>query len=156
MGSTVGTHDIGRAIISNNLKLACALLILPRNGESEQYKVQRQQFIDSGDVGLFPYKLYNEKKCVYGLLEDENNYQQALMRIPRNMRSMYVHAYQSYIWNACVSQRVEQHGCKVVVGDVVRTGDGRDDFGYVTKGNMAKYRIFDVVLPLPSPDIMMP
>merc|ERR1719189_1818890 len=71
----------------------------------------------------------------------------------RSTRREYVLAYQSYIWNECVSHRLEKHGYDVVVGDLVRSGD---DFVLVTKQNKANYSIFDVVLPLPSPEINMP
>ena len=47
------------------------------------------------------------------------------MRIPYGLRTMYVHAYQSYLWNATTSERVLKHGSKnVIEGDLVLLSDG--------------------------------
>lgn len=35
------------------------------------------------------------------------------------MRTMYVHAYQSYIWNEVLSQRIDLFGTKPAVGDLI-------------------------------------
>lgn len=49
-----------------------------------------------------------------------NSYCNALQHIPQNMRSMYVHAYQSYLWNAAASHRVKTFGAeRAVAGDLV-------------------------------------
>jgi tRNA pseudouridine13 synthase len=50
----------------------------------------------------------------------DSNHNGALSKIPKNLRMMYVHAYQSYIWNSAVSQRIRLLGCsKAVPGDLV-------------------------------------
>lgn len=40
-------------------------------------------------------------------------------QIPRPLRTMYVHAYQSYIWNAVVSERIKLSADQPIVGDLV-------------------------------------
>ena len=46
------------------------------------------------------------------------------MCIPHGLRTMYVHAYQSYLWNAATSERCLKHGTKSAVqGDLVLPDD---------------------------------
>mmetsp|Transcript_27610 Transcript_27610/g.81728 ORF Transcript_27610/g.81728 Transcript_27610/m.81728 type:complete len:303 (-) Transcript_27610:1276-2184(-) len=43
-----------------------------------------------------------------------------LMAVPRTLRMMYLHAYQSFVWNAAASHRVAAYGADApVVGDLV-------------------------------------
>lgn len=35
---------------------------------------------------------------------------------------MYIHSYQSYVWNSMVSKRVEEFGLKAVGGDLILKG----------------------------------
>jgi tRNA pseudouridine13 synthase len=58
-----------------------------------------------------------------GKLLQEKDWQGALMQIQRNLRSMYVHAYQSFVWNTVAGRRWELYGDKVVEGDLVIVGD---------------------------------
>ena len=47
------------------------------------------------------------------------DYAGALLMINRNLRTMYVHAYQSLVWNIVASKRWSRYGGKVIKGDLV-------------------------------------
>ena len=49
----------------------------------------------------------------------DKDYQGALSTIPRNLRLMYVHAYQSLVWNVMAGLRWVEYGAKVIEGDLV-------------------------------------
>ena len=50
---------------------------------------------------------------------NERDYQGALASIQRGLRLMYVHAYQSLVWNTVAGHRWEEFGDQVVEGDLV-------------------------------------
>ncbi|CAI5471578.1 unnamed protein product, partial [Closterium sp. Yama58-4] len=55
-----------------------------------------------------------------GLKRNPRNLVQALGFIPRTMRLMYVHSYQSFLWNHAASHRIKTYGStRVVAGDLV-------------------------------------
>ena len=78
-------------------------------------------------------------------------------------RKSYFHAYQCFIWNKIVSKRIAKFGLKLIIGDLV-FAQGNDNNGlhnqreviFIDDGNIHKYTIYDVVLPLPGPDIIYP
>jgi tRNA pseudouridine13 synthase len=43
----------------------------------------------------------------------------AVRAVPPRMRNIYLHAYQSYLWNCAASLRLERYGDAVVAGDLV-------------------------------------
>lgn len=66
---------------------------------------------------------------------------------------MYLHAYQSYIWNEVASKRISSLGLKPCVGDLVMEND---KVIQLTADNLNKYGINDVILPLPGHDVLYP
>ena len=50
-----------------------------------------------------------------------------MCKIPRNLRSMYAHAYQSYIWNLVTSERVKLSSTEPMVGDLVFVNNDADE-----------------------------
>jgi tRNA pseudouridine13 synthase len=72
------------------------------------------------------------------------------------MRLMYLHAYQSYIWNEATSKRIELFGLKVCVGDLVKDKNDKDNILVLADDNIIHYNIYDVVLPLPGHNVIYP
>ena len=62
-----------------------------------------------------------------GKLLQDTDWQGALMQIQRNLRLMYVHAYQSHVWNTMVGRQWELYGGQVVEGDLVIVGEKDDE-----------------------------
>ena len=122
--------------------------------------------------------------------ERRNDFQGALMTVPRQTRTLYLHAYQSLIFNKMASLRWQRYGDRVVEGDVILgasdtaqnapIADAVDEdgeaivnptgtenaapvLGYkqarpvtADEAQSGKFKIEDVVLPLPGHDVIYP
>ncbi|KRZ15059.1 Pseudouridylate synthase 7 -like protein [Trichinella zimbabwensis] len=78
--------------------------------------------------------------------------------IPRNLRNLYIHSYQSIVWNRMVSRRVAMYGDRLLDGDLVIRGsvEADDEPIFLTKDSIIHYNKFDLVLPLLSGDAILP
>ena len=76
------------------------------------------------------------------------------VQIPYSSRLMYVHSYQSLVWNRIVTYRIKELGFKPILGDLV-LGNGNEP-QVITEETLSQYTIHDIMLPLPGYDVILP
>ncbi|UCH02130.1 MAG: tRNA pseudouridine(13) synthase TruD, partial [Candidatus Bathyarchaeota archaeon] len=87
--------DVGKAIINGNLKLATEIILK-----------KIQPFLVGGGVKSIPRVFWYEKNMLRHLAKFPNDYAGAIRKIPKRIRRLYTHAYQSYIFNEKLGQKL--------------------------------------------------
>ncbi|KAK7332884.1 hypothetical protein VNO80_29640 [Phaseolus coccineus] len=124
------THLIGAALLRGEWKLAVDMILDPREGDilfitqrsaiAKARKYYKENNDVVGTLKQLPRYLVAERAVLQSLKTSPGNYLQALKSIPRTLRLLYIHSYQSYLWNHAASKRVQKYGTeKVVLGDLV-------------------------------------
>ena len=124
------THLVGEALIENDLKKAVGRYIgNPSSDESEENQKARQAYDDGNleeSLNLMGKGMRYEKMMIRELISDskkgeltDESYKNALHALPKPLQRMFVHAYQSYLFNEAVSNRVAMGINKYVEGDII-------------------------------------
>lgn len=132
-GQSIGSHVVGRAILQGNHKLAIELLLMPREGERSSISTARKDIlINQWDIPKFlrilpPFCVAERAVLMNFLQYGPKGYVNAWENIPKMLRMLMLHAYQSYVWNMAASARFDpiameksrEELLKPIVGDFV-------------------------------------
>lgn len=190
---SISTHDVGIKLLLGDWKGAVELLLSEQELVTPDSIEARKIWSETRDPSQTLAKMPRRCSAEYLILEaltknqlkqggdyNDNVYFQAIMKIPRNLRIMYGHAYQSYVWNCVASKRIELFGLSIVEGDLIldnsenvpKPAEEMDGEAFeedvkeskfirarpITLEEIASkaYSIFDVVLPTPGFDVVYP
>ncbi|KAG6016504.1 hypothetical protein E4U54_001281 [Claviceps lovelessii] len=144
----VGTHQIGKLILRDDFEGAVNALLQydaeiaarAEAGQIPDEPSKRDEYLRHQACMLFQTgkdfdraaklipRRYAGESCVLRHLTragkaSSRDFAGAITHITRGLRSMYLHAYQSHVWNHAASLRYTLHGSKVVKGDLVIIAD---------------------------------
>ena len=124
------THLVGRHIVHGDFEKAVMVYIgNPNDEEDESSRLPRQRLQETMDLEEamrdFPRTLTFERMLIGWLIRNPGDWSGAIRTLPPNLQMMFVHAYQSYLFNLILSERIRR-GIPLdrpVVGDVVLPAD---------------------------------
>ncbi|EQD79627.1 tRNA pseudouridine synthase D, partial [mine drainage metagenome] len=100
------THRVGKYILQGRMDDAAMEYIYDPEFDSEDY---RRAFFDTRDVKAalrdFPNNLRFERS-ILGRIEETGKLSEGLSRVPIELGKMFVHAYQSRVFNILLSRRI--------------------------------------------------
>ena len=106
------THLVGRAIINENFKKAVEIFLCHTTEYDTQFSKEiREKCNDPNNyvkvIKIIPKGMDLERNLLRSLL-DGKGYKNALRSIPINIRRLFVHAYQAYLFNKCLSSMLRR------------------------------------------------
>ena len=107
------THLMGKHMTRGKPELAVReYLCTPGTHENNEATAARIELGKTGDYAKalhdFPYNLSFEKAIMNHLVVKPDDYVGALENLPQNLLMMFIHAYQSYLFNKILSERMRR------------------------------------------------
>ncbi len=105
------THIVGEAIVRGDLKDAALTYIArPFPDETEEIQKARKYVQDTGDfktgLKMYPLRIQFERTMMNHLIAHPDDHAGAFRALSPNLKKMFLHAYQSYIFNIILSRRI--------------------------------------------------
>lgn len=109
--SRKNTARIGELILRNGFEDAVRLFLCGIEGETnEEARLARMQLAETNDysraISYFPKNLKLERSMLDYLSKKQTDYPGALKQLPRNILLLFIHAFQSDMFNQLLSQRI--------------------------------------------------
>jgi tRNA pseudouridine13 synthase len=120
------THLVGKAIVEGNFEKAAMLYIAEPFPDEPVETKQARQFVKETrnfkeGLRTYPLRLGHERAMMNHLIANPDDFAGAFLVLPKNLYKMFVHGYQSYIYNIIICRRIEK-GLplnQAVEGDIV-------------------------------------
>jgi tRNA pseudouridine13 synthase len=107
------THLVGKAIIKDNFEEAIKIFLTkysdsehPSSRQARKNLLRTQDYTES--LKDFPKQLRFERLILSHLVRKPNDFIGALMRLPLKLQVLFIQAYQSYLFNLFLSERLEK------------------------------------------------
>ncbi|MEK6958809.1 MAG: tRNA pseudouridine(13) synthase TruD [archaeon] len=124
------THRVGKVLLKEDYKEAVMLYLTDTYySEKEDIKNARINFAKTLDVKKalkeFPIDARQERAMLNHLLRNPNDFAGAIGVLPKKMRYLFVHSYQSFLFNKMLEERIKEFGTgaiEAIDGDVLENG----------------------------------
>ncbi len=127
-GNREVTHLVGKKFVKGDIEGAVMLYLThPSNGEEEEVALARKNLADTGDIARalkeFPHKFRYELAILNHLVKVPKDFVGAFQGLPKHLRYLFTHAYQSYLFNLVINERIEDGiGINPTDGDILEDG----------------------------------
>lgn len=107
------THQVGRLILKGDYEEAVWTYIAkPYDEEYKSIRKVREELWETREVEgaaeRFPEKFRYEKTLLYHLTKNPGDYEGAIKRLPEGLQTLFVHAYQSWVFNRTLSRLLDE------------------------------------------------
>eukprot|EP00752_Nemacystus_decipiens_P009680 g8649.t1 len=127
-------YQVGRDILAGDWEAAVANVLRPRVNDPPSLRSSLSDLLD-GTISpkecavrvKGSNRLSLERSVLQGLVRyGASAFHAAIQCVPYGMRTMWVHAYQSHVWNSMACSRIRLLGAEAVPGDLVLLDDPDD------------------------------